>query len=332
MASLAPALEVTRVSKSVNGKPLLKGVSFSVKGGEVFGLLGPNGAGKSTLLGILSGLYPLEAGSVKFGGQSLSALGKRLHSFLGVVPQDDYFYFPFTVEENLRFFGVLNGLSGAALAKRVSYLIDWLDLRQFRRTRAERLSGGYKRLLNIACSVVHDPEIIFFDEPTVALDPNARHLFWRKIGELKRQGKALVLTTHYMDEAQALCDNISILFKGEVLASGSPKQLIDRFGGERILAVRASADVDLEREKAVLAGIKRLLPKSEVKWKKHYLFVSLPAKAQFEAVAKVIAFIEEKGIKVVSQQLKEPELEDVFLHLTGERHLQTGVKNVAESK
>ena len=325
------ALEAQGIGKSFQGRALLKGVSFAVENGQVFGLLGPNGAGKSTLLGILSGLYPSDAGHVKIRGRDLKEYGKDLHAFLGVVPQEECFYPSFSVEETLRFFGCLNGLGGAALNERVSALLGWLELRPFAATRAERLSGGYRRLLNIACSLVHDPDLVFFDEPTVALDPNVRHTFWKKIVELKKQGKAIVLTTHYMEEAQKLCDELAILFHGEILAHGSPKELIARFGGEKILALRAAEGTDLEREKELLAGIHRLYPKAGVQWKHHFLFVSLPERNQVEAAGKIVSLVEGKGIKVLSQQLKEPELEDVFIHLTGERHLPpAGVKASAK--
>jgi len=329
---MAAVLEVKGVHKSYKGHTVLKGVSFSVSPGEVFGLLGPNGAGKSTMLGILSGLFPKDKGEVLYHDKKIETLAGELPKFIGIVPQDDYFYFPFTVEGNLRFFGLMNGVTGNELSKQVSHLISWLGLEPFRHTPAAQLSGGYKRLLNIACSLVHDPAIIFFDEPTVALDPNIRHLFWKKITELRKQGKAIILTTHYMDEAQKLCDRLCLIVHGEILAEGPPQELIDRFGGERILALRFAPEVDLNKEPRLLEGVHKLFPKSGIQYKRHYLFVSMPQKAQFDTVAKIVSFVESEGFTIVSQQLKEPELEDVFIHVTGERHLQSEVKNVAESK
>ena len=167
------------------------------------------------------------------------------------MPQEISCYHGFTVRENLEFFGKMYGVKGKELKEKISYLLKWLSLGKFENREVENLSGGYKRLLNIACSLIHDPMIIFMDEPTVGLDPEIRHLMWEKIKELKENGKTICLTTHYLDEAQTLCDRIGILVNGRLLVKGVPEDLIMRYGGYRILIIKLSEAVSVDDAESV---------------------------------------------------------------------------------
>ena len=210
------ALEVKGITKSYGKFKVLGGVSLNVAEGEIFGFLGPNGAGKSTLIKILLGFEKQNSGSFSFslGGKTL--LNSEVKKRVSIVPQDLCFYLDFSVEKNLEIMGALYGLGGMELHKRIECLLETWSLKGFRSRRAKNLSGGYKRLLNIACGLINDPAIIFLDEPTVGLDPKIRKTFWEKIINLKTEGKTIILTTHYMDEAEQLCDRVALIVKGKI--------------------------------------------------------------------------------------------------------------------
>jgi len=212
------------ISKSYGTYKALDDVSIEMLEGEVFGLLGSNGAGKSTLTKIMSGLLNQDGGDVSYYNYDLKTNHAKLKSIFGVVPQEISCYYGFTVRENLKFFGLMYGIKGEELTEKTEYLLQWLALEKFGDKTVNQLSGGYKRLTNIACSLIHDPAIIFMDEPTVGLDPQIRRLMWDKINELKERGKTICLTTHYLDEAQALCDRIGLLQNGRLLLKGKPQE------------------------------------------------------------------------------------------------------------
>jgi len=283
-------------------------------------LLGPNGAGKSTLIKILTGFEKASAGTFSFVDKANLSSGLSMH--LGVVPQEEMFYHKFSVEENLSFFGMLYGLSGKKLSDRIDFLIKWLNLEHFRTKEVGYLSGGYRRLVNIACSIIHDPEIVFLDEPTVGLDPKVRKLFWARIKELKQQGKSILITTHYMDEAEALCDRIAILVDGKVLVQGSPFELIRGFGGQTTIIMELETEVD----PLIVEGITELVPNSIIKTRGKQIFIAVEERHSIKSAYAVSEFIKRSNVNVISSILREPTLEDVFLNLVGKaegvRHAQ----------
>lgn len=229
-----PILEAKSITKSFRDQTVLKGVSFEVKKGEILGLLGPNAAGKSTLSKIFMGQLKANSGKIFFEGNELLYNKNIISKHFSIVPQEEYFYRDFTIKENLDFFGMIYNLDETERENQREHLIKWFGLSKFRNKRSGELSGGYRRLLNIACSLCHDPKIIFMDEPTVALDPAARMDIWKKIFELKKQGKTIVITTHYIQEAEYLCDNVIMLMDGIVLEKGNPKKLNSKYKSKNL--------------------------------------------------------------------------------------------------
>jgi ABC-2 type transport system ATP-binding protein len=225
------ALVLERVRKAYGTTVAVDGLSLTVERGEVLGLLGPNGAGKSTTVNLAVGLLAPDAGSVRVGGKG-DPTNPGVRRSIGVAPQALALYELLSGEENLRFFGEVYGVTGARLAERVAWSLEFVGLTDRRRDRAGTYSGGMKRRLNLAAALVHDPELILLDEPTVGVDPQSRHLIFENILALKRLGRTLIYTTHYMEEAQRLCDRVAIIDKGRLLALGSVQHLLDAHGGK----------------------------------------------------------------------------------------------------
>ncbi|MFH1234141.1 MAG: ABC transporter ATP-binding protein [Candidatus Diapherotrites archaeon] len=316
-------LVVERLGKKFGSKEVLAGVSFSMQAGRIFGLLGPNGAGKSTLIKILTGFIKQDSGNFSFKGKQLEKSGAGLRKHIGVVPQEEMFYRKFSVEENLSLFGSLYGLSGKRLEERKAFLLKWLGLVEFRKKKAEQLSGGYRRLLNIACSIIHDPEIVFLDEPTVGLDPKVRKMFWERISELRQAGKSVLLTTHYMDEAAELCDEIALIFGGRVLVTGTPVELVARFGGNTSIVLLLETEPGPE----LVEKIKGIVPNSDLKARGREMFIAIFEKDPIECAYAVDEFLKKSGVRVISFILREPTLEDVFLNLVGRAEGVTHAQN-----
>lgn len=307
-------IKVDHVSKHFGTRVALSNVSLTMKPGEVYGLLGTNGAGKTTLMKTLTGYYPLEGGSVSFGELDLRHDYKQIKQHIGLVPQNVSCYQDFSVEQNIAFFGRLNNLSGKKLRERVTYLMEWLSLTPFQKMTARRLSGGYQRLLNIACTLVSDPEVIFLDEPTVGLDPAMRKMFWEKIDELRDAKKTICLTTHYMDEAEHLCDQVSIIKDGEIIASGDPLDLIEEYGGKKVAIIAIDQPVDPD----FIKSLKLIMANSDIHGISNTLVISLNQKESLQKLSLLTDFIEKKGYAIQNSIVKEPDLENVFINLTGQ--------------
>jgi len=304
------SIKVETVSKQYGNAKVLENVSFEVAQGEIFGLLGPNGAGKSTLLNIMCGLQQQDGGSVSFFGGSPNVDFKRS---IALVPQEFAFYQDFSVLDNFLFFGASVGLKGAELRKRVGSLIAWLGLENFKGKNSGLLSGGYKRLLNIGLSLLWEPKVLFLDEVTVGLDPKMRAGIWGKIRQLKASGITVILTTHYMEEAQALCDNVCLLHKGAIAAAGSPNDLIEKFGGEKVIVIVLDKEIskDVEARIPKPAGVKDILVRG------NSVILSASGKDVLALSDKVIDFFEKNAYCIVKSSIKEPGLEQVFINLTG---------------
>lgn len=311
MAQPILALEAKNVSKSYGKRPVLADVSLDLFGGEIFGFLGSNGAGKTTLMRVLMGIEKPDAGQMLFFGEERKW---NLKARLGIVPQEDFLYREFSVRDNLYFFGSLANLHGKTLDDRVQKLLHWLSLSTLSTMRVEQLSGGYRKLVNIACSIMHDPDLVFLDEPTVALDVSMRHAVWRRLKELRALGKTLCLTTHYLDEARLLCDRIAILHKGRILVTDTPSNLIENFGGKDIVRLR------LANGASEAAGILAdQFPAYAVEAQGDEVVLLVPKRGSFSAMVSVSALLAERHWTVVSSTVKEPGIDEVFLSLTGEK-------------
>ncbi len=228
MAVLNPAdaLSVSGLHKSYDGNEVVAGIDFSVPPGTCFGLLGPNGAGKTTTLRCCLGLTAPDAGSIRLGGFAVPADAERARRRVGVVPQFDNLDPDFTVSENLMVFGRYFGLRRTDILARIPDLLEFAGLKGKESARIQTLSGGMKRRLTLARALVNNPDIVFLDEPTTGLDPQARHLIWDRLKQLTARGKTLILTTHFMDEAERLCDRLAILDHGHLVTEGAPRELI----------------------------------------------------------------------------------------------------------
>ena len=227
-ANQAPHLRVTGLRKRYAGHEVVAGIDLELGRGECFGLLGPNGAGKTTTLRLCLGLIDPDDGEIRVLSLPVPAQAREARRRIGVVPQADNLDPDFTVEENLLVYGRYFGISDAAIRSRIPGLLEFAGLAMRAESRIQTLSGGMKRRLTLARSLVNDPDLIFMDEPTTGLDPQARHLIWERLRQLLNQGKTIFLTTHFMDEAERLCSRLAIMDRGRIIAAGSPRELIER--------------------------------------------------------------------------------------------------------
>lgn len=223
---MAMVIDVQDLHKRYGNSDVVKGLSLQVRPGQCFGLLGPNGAGKTTTIRMLLGVTAPSAGAINLLGRAVPAEAHLARQRIGVVPQLDNLDPDFTVEENLQVYASFFGLSNEALSSRVDWLLDFAELKHKRQEKIAALSGGMQRRLTIARALVNDPELVVLDEPTTGLDPQVRHLIWSRLRELQRSGKTLLLTTHYMEEAERLCDEVAIMDAGQIVTQGSPKALM----------------------------------------------------------------------------------------------------------
>lgn len=223
---MSVVIQAQGLLKTYAGQRVVDGIGLTIVRGECFGLLGPNGAGKTTTLRLLLGLIAPDAGEISLLGQVIPQQAREARLRIGVVPQMDNLDPDFTVAENLLVYGRYFGMSDAAIEARLPELLEFANLAHKRDVKVPTLSGGMKRRLTLARALVNDPDVIFLDEPTTGLDPQARHLIWQRLRELTARGKTLVLTTHFMDEAERLCHRLAVMDNGRIISSGSPRELI----------------------------------------------------------------------------------------------------------
>jgi lipooligosaccharide transport system ATP-binding protein len=283
----------------------VKGVDIDVFKGEVFGFLGPNGAGKSSTMRMIAAVSPVSAGSLQVLGMDPATLGSQIRARIGVCPQDNNLDTELSVFENLAVYGRFFGLSRAAAAARADELLAFVQLTDRGKARVEALSGGMKRRLTIARSLVNDPDLLLLDEPTTGLDPQARHQLWDRLFRLKQQGVTLVLTTHYMDEAEQLCDRLVVMDKGLIVAAGSPAELIAEHSTREVMELRFPVG-DQDAAAALLDG---LAQRVEVLPDRLLLYTD-----DGDATASAV---QERGLATLSTLVRRSTLEDVFLRLTG---------------
>ena len=281
------------------------GIDFTVKKGESFGLLGPNGAGKSTTMKMISSVSKRSSGELTILGKDPDKFGPEIRAHLGVVPQKDMLDRELKTWENLYTYGRFFGLSRKFLKPKVEELLEFAQLEEKRNEKVEELSGGMQRRLAIARGLVNEPEILLLDEPTTGLDPQARHILWDRLLRLKEQGVTLVITTHYMDEAEQLCDRLIVMDKGKIMAEGSPAALIKKYSSKEVVEVRFGTDKNAQFADA----LKKLADRVEV-LPDRILVYTANGEATLE---KIVA----KGMHPVTSLVRRSSLEDVFLRLTG---------------
>jgi lipooligosaccharide transport system ATP-binding protein len=284
------------------------GIDFELAKGEVFGFLGPNGAGKSSTMRMIGCISPPTAGELTILGLDPVRDGSAIRARLGVVPQEDTLDVELTVRENLLIYGRYFGLRRDVIAERTERLLDFVQLTERAKDQVEPLSGGMKRRLTIARSLISEPEILLLDEPTTGLDPQARHVVWDRLYRLKQQGVTLVLTTHYMDEAEQLCDRLVVMDRGEIAAQGSPRELIARYSTPEVLELRfAVQEQEQAADKLAAAPAERL----EVLADRILLYTADGDQA--------LAAVRGLGLEPQTSLVRRSTLEDVFLRLTGRR-------------
>jgi len=283
------------------------GIDFEVGRGEAFGFLGPNGAGKSSAMRMVACLSPLSGGSLRILGLDPARDGVRIRSRLGLVPQDDTLDLELTVRENLYIYGRYFDLPRKVIRERADQLLAFAQLTERADDKVEPLSGGMKRRLTIARALINEPELLLLDEPTTGLDPQARHLLWDRLWRLKQQGVTLVLTTHYMDEAEQLCDRLVVMDKGRIAAEGTPRQLIEQWSTKEVLELRFGPG----EHEALAAKLGGLAERIEVLPDRLLLYV--------EDGDEALAGTHRRGLRPDSALVRRSTLEDVFLRLTGRR-------------
>jgi len=302
----SPPLIVARnLVKKFGDFTAVDGVNFEVQPGEAFGLLGPNGAGKSTTMRMVASVSQRTSGELSILGLDPTTDGPKIRAHLGVVPQQDNLDQEIKVRENLIVYGRYFGLSHSFLTKKADELLAFAQLTDKAKSKVDSLSGGMKRRLTIARALVNEPDILLLDEPTTGLDPQARHILWDRLFRLKEEGVTLVLTTHYMDEAEQLCDRLVVMDKGKIMAEGTPADLITRYSSREVVEVRFGSN----RNAQVAPELEGLGERLEVLPDRILIYA-----ADGEAVLEQIV---SRGLKPVTSLVRRSSLEDVFLRLTG---------------
>jgi lipooligosaccharide transport system ATP-binding protein len=283
----------------------VKGVDVEVRRGESFGFLGPNGAGKSSTMRMVAAVSPISGGSLEILGMDPATDGPSIRSRIGVCPQEDTLDTELNVADNLYVYGRYFGIPRAEVRSRVEELLEFVQLTEKAKAKVEDLSGGMKRRLTIARSLINRPEVLLLDEPTTGLDPQARHVVWDRLFRLKQQGVTIVLTTHYMDEAEQLCDRLVVMDKGLIVAEGSPLELIRAWSTREVAELRFGVGA----HDALAAKVADLAERVEVLPDRLLLYTSDGE----ETLAKV----HERGLAPAVSLVRRSTLEDVFLRLTG---------------
>jgi lipooligosaccharide transport system ATP-binding protein len=306
--SAEPMIRARGLVKRFGEFTAVDGIDFELHRGESFGFLGPNGAGKSSTMRMIGCVSPPSGGELSILGLDPVADGAVIRARLGVVPQEDTLDLELTVRENLLVYGRYFGLSRETIRERTAHLLDFVQLSDRAEDQVEPLSGGMKRRLTIARSLINEPEILLLDEPTTGLDPQARHAVWDRLFRLKQQGVTLILTTHYMDEAEQLCDRLVVMDRGKIAAEGSPRELIERYSTPEVLELRFEPDRhQVAADKLASVPAER----REVLADRILLYVT-DGDATLAAVRSL-------GLEPLTSLVRRSTMEDVFLRLTGRR-------------
>jgi len=309
---MSAILHVQNLVKNYGDFKAVKGVSFDIEEGEIFSLLGPNGAGKTTTISMLSTLYTPTSGDATIGGYSITKDPMSVRGIIGVVPQDLALYEDLTARENLIFWGQMYNLSGKALHARVDEVLEQIGLTDKAKDRVKTYSGGMKRRVNIGVGLLHQPRLLFMDEPTVGIDPQSRRAILDTVKDLNKQGMTLLYTTHYMEEAEELSHRVGIIDHGEMIAIGTQKELTQQVGEAETLILHVGENDDSEALAKTLKDIQGVQQATAVDHE-----ISIVCAEAEDVLAAVVTKANDRGIKIRSIDIHEPNLEAVFLHLTG---------------
>ena len=301
----APLIVARGLTKKYDDFFAVDSIDFEIKKGESFGLLGPNGAGKSTTMRMIASTSKRTGGELTILGKDPNKHGPEIRAHLGVVPQQDNHDGELKAWENLYIYGRYFGLSRKFLKAKVEELLEFAQLTEKRDVKVDQLSGGMKRRLTIARGLVNEPEILMLDEPTTGLDPQARHILWDRLFRLKEEGVTLVITTHYMDEAEQLCDRLIVMDKGKIMAEGAPAALIKKYSSKEVLEVRFGSKNNAEAAKKIAHLGDRI--------------EALPDRilVYTDDGEKILKQIHKLGLEPQTSLVRRSSLEDVFLRLTG---------------
>jgi len=280
-------------------------IDFDISKGEAFGFLGPNGAGKTSTMKMITTVSPITEGKLTVFGIDPNEDGRSIRQRIGVVPQEDNLDLELTVAENLYIYGRYHDMKKAEINSRIDELLEFAQLTERKNSEVEPLSGGMKRRLTIARALINNPDLIILDEPTTGLDPQARHLLWDRLYRLKQEGATLIITTHYMDEAEQLCDRLVVMDQGKIAAEGSPRELIQRYAPREVVELRFN---DGQKDHSVLK-MEGLAQRSEVLADRVLLYTDDAEATQHG--------LHERGIDPEQVLVRRSTLEDVFLRLTG---------------
>lgn len=304
-------LTLSNVKKGFGAHEIIKGISFQVEKGESFGLLGPNGAGKSTLISMICGLLPYGAGEILINGKLVGRHLKETKQIIGVVPQDIALYPTMSALDNLIFWGRMYGLSGNTAKTRAKEVLEVVGLTERAKGRIETFSGGMKRRINIGAALMHEPQLLIMDEPTVGIDPQSRNHILETVKTLNEQGMTVIYTSHYMKEVEYLCKRIAIIDDGKLIVSGTQRDLSNRLAGGRVLKLTVdSLRPSFIEQLKQLNGVDKVIvqPAEEI---------DVHLQSEMEIVSDVILLASRSGIAIHNMQLKEANLETLFLQLTG---------------
>lgn len=304
-------IEVRELYKRFGDLKAVDGISFTAGSGEIYGLLGPNGAGKTTTLSMIAGLLAPDSGSIRFDGIDVAAEPLRVKASLGVVPQENALYDELSATEHLNFWGGLYGLSGRALKTAVATTLDQVGLSGRAKEPVRGFSGGMKRRLNLGMGLIHQPKAILLDEPTVGIDPQARANILEVVRQVADTGTTVLYTTHYLEEAEQICDRIGIVDHGRLLAEGTLEELQRRVGGEEIVTLRGDFDVDALRDRLLQTGGVRLIAAEKGK------LVVATGEAGKRGSVELLQHLFQQQIELDGLTLEPPSLNGLFLKLTG---------------
>ncbi|CAG9607010.1 ABC transporter ATP-binding protein [Pseudoneobacillus rhizosphaerae] len=305
-------LVVSDIKKSFDQKEVVRGVSFSVEKGESFGLLGPNGAGKSTTISMICGLLTYDSGEVTVDGISVKKKPLDVKKKIGVVPQEIALYPTMSAKENLLFWGKMYGLSSKLAKKRVDEVLEYVGLRDRANDKIETFSGGMKRRINIGASLMHEPELLIMDEPTVGIDPQSRNHILETVKRLNQNGMTVIYTSHYMEEVEFLCNRIGIVDQGKMIALGTKSDLVNRLAGGTVIKLSvASLKDEFTASLRKVTNVERVIPDIENN------SVDIFVHHHQLAFSDIIACAMDNRVQVLSFEVQEPNLESLFLSLTG---------------
>ena len=303
-------VEIHDLTKDFNGRKAVDRLNLEIEEGEFFGLLGPNGAGKSTTVAMLSTILRPTQGTVVIAGRDIKRHAKEIRRLIGVVPQEFGLYDELTARENLAYFGKLHGVEGGKLKDRIEKLLRLVQLQDRANDLVKTFSGGMKHRLNLVVGLIHEPKLVFLDEPTTGLDPQARIAVWELIKRFQSEGVTILLTTHYMEEADFLCGRVAIMDRGKVIALDSPARLKRSIGKLEVIEVKArKVTKKALNELRKLKGVRKAARTTEG------LRVLTPAAN--EVMARVVTLASFAGVQIDSLNVAQPTLEDVFIKLTG---------------